>query len=102
MGEFHDVPNSGNEFIHLPVRNHQRRCNFQNHEIISTNLGKNAVVTKQTHNQDLTEHSGMDLRECLEWNSQAQAARNGEFNPEQSTPRDRRSGSPTKSCVTVG
>ncbi len=83
MREIHDATNRGNKFVHLRFRNHERRRNFQDHEIISANLGKNAVVAKQTHDHNLPKHCRMNLRECFEGNPQAQAARSGEFDPQQ-------------------
>ena len=83
MRELHDASNSGNELFHLRCCDHKWRCDFQDHEIISTDLSKNAVIAKQPHNQDLTEHCGMNLREFLKCNSQTQATRSGEFNSQQ-------------------
>ena len=80
MGEFHDASNRENEFVDLRFADHQRRRDFQDHEIVSANLGKDSVVAEQSHDQDLAEHGGMNPGECFEGKAQAQAAGNGELN----------------------
>src|SRR5271157_37789 len=71
--------NTGDEPIHLPIFNHQRRRHFEDHETVSANLSENALIAEQAHHQDLAEHSGMDFLEGLEGNSRAQLAGSLEF-----------------------
>ena len=67
------------KFGNLGLRNDQRRSDFQHHEVVSADLGKDATIPKQTHDQNLSEHGGMNLGERFKWDAQCQALGSGEF-----------------------
>src|SRR5579864_212288 len=81
--ELHDAPNSRNESIHLFFFNHQRRSHFQDHEIIPADLGQESEIPKQSHHQDLPEHSAVYSSERLVRNSQSKLLRCLKFDSHQ-------------------
>ncbi len=59
---FHRV----DEFIGLSLGDDERGSDLEHHEVVAADLAIDSMVAKQAHHQHLTEHRGMDARECLD------------------------------------
>src|SRR5438270_11529295 len=81
--QFHHFADGRNEFCDLRRSDHQRRSDFQYHEVIPANLGEDPAIAKQAHDKNLSKHCRMDLRKCLERYSQSESRWSLELNSEQ-------------------
>src|SRR5437762_2900355 len=80
MHQLNRVRDSSYELVKLAVIDDQWGCNFENHEIIPTDLGQHAVIPEKPHYQNLSEHAWVDSKKRLEGYAQVQFSRSGELN----------------------
>ena len=80
MHQLNGIRDRPYELVKLVVINDQRGRNFENHEIVSTDLGQDAVIPEKPHDQNLSEHARVDFQKRLERDAQAQFPRSGELN----------------------
>jgi len=55
----------------LVFRDDERRCDFEDHEVVAADLGEDVVMLEETHDEHLTEHAGMDGAEGLKGDAEA-------------------------------
>src|SRR5580700_3861789 len=67
--QLHNLFERGHKPIDLRVVDHERRRNFQHHEIVAANLAQNSMVSKQSHDHNLSKYCRMYLCECFEGQS---------------------------------
>src|ERR1700751_3758309 len=81
MSQFDHLADCRHKFGNLGRRDYQWRSDFQHHEIVSAYLGKDAAISKKTHDKNLPKHRRMNLGERFEWNTQGKASWSVELNP---------------------
>jgi len=57
MCTLHDVIDGGNKSLQLFMADNQGRSDFEYHEIVPANLGKDIVIPEEPHDQHLPKHS---------------------------------------------
>src|SRR5438105_14471371 len=71
------------ESVQMAVFDHQRRCDFENHEVVSADLRKDAVIPEHAHHQHLSEHARVNFQKRFERNPQTKLPRRGELDSTQ-------------------
>src|SRR6202030_4020893 len=65
LRQLDDITYRAHELIPLFRRHHQRRGRLQDHEVVPTNLRENPLLTKHSHDHNLSEHGRMDAVKSL-------------------------------------
>lgn len=69
---FHDGFDGVEVVVELVFGDDERRCDFDDHEVVAAHLGEDVVVLEESHDEHLAEHAGVDGAEGLEGDAKAE------------------------------
>src|SRR5579862_1076369 len=79
FGHFDDVAKGGDEVVQVLLGGDERRRRLEHHKIVAADLGENSLFAEHAHDDDLTEHGGVNSVEGFIERTEREFLRRGEF-----------------------